>query len=82
MAILKANQVTFGTRSLRSYGPKTWNARPYQVKILEKLNSFNVIIRFWKGQLLQLNSLQRYNFKTIDCHKNKAIFFLIKFVAV
>ena len=29
LEIPKLNQATFGTRSIRSYGPKIWNALPY-----------------------------------------------------
>ena len=30
LEIAKSNQVTFGTRSLRSSGPKIWKALPYK----------------------------------------------------
>ena len=36
----KSSQAIFGTRSLRSYSPKTWNALPCHIKTLENLNSF------------------------------------------
>ena len=32
LEIPKSNQATFGTRSLRSYGPKIWNAFQYHIK--------------------------------------------------
>ena len=36
LEIPKPNQATFEARSLRSYGPKIWNALPYHIKILRK----------------------------------------------
>ena len=31
MAIPKPNHATFGTKSLKSYGPKIWNTLPYHI---------------------------------------------------
>ena len=39
LEILKPNQTTFGRRSLRSYGPKIWNALPYHIKTSDNLVS-------------------------------------------
>ena len=47
LEIPKPNQATFGTRSLRSYGPKIWNALPYHIKTSDDLNSFKAIIKCW-----------------------------------
>ena len=41
----KPNQASFGTRSLRSYGPKIWNAVSYHKKTSDNLNSFKAIIK-------------------------------------
>ena len=49
LEILKPNQVTFGTRSLRSYGPKIQNALPDHIKTSDNLNSFKSIIKCWDG---------------------------------
>ena len=49
LEILKPNQTTFGRRSLRSYGPKIWNALPYHIKTSENVNSFKSIIKCWDG---------------------------------
>ena len=45
--IPKPNQATFGTRSLRSYGPKIWNALPCHIKTSDDLKSFKSIIKCW-----------------------------------
>ena len=50
LEILKANQTTFGRRSLRSYGPKIWNALPYHIKATDNLNSFKSIFKCWDGK--------------------------------
>ena len=49
LEISKPNQITFGTRSLRSYVPKICNALPYHIKISGNLNSFKAIIKCWVG---------------------------------
>ena len=49
LEIPKLNQTTFGTKSLRSYGPKIWNALTYHVKTSDNLNSFKSIIKCWDG---------------------------------
>ena len=49
LEIPKLNQATFGTRSLRSYGQKIWNALPYHIKTSKNVNSFKSIIKCWDG---------------------------------
>ena len=49
LEILKPNQTTFGRRSLRSYGPKIWNALPYHIKTSDNLNGFKAIVKCWDG---------------------------------
>ena len=49
LEIPKLNQATFGTKSLRSYDPKIWNALPYHIKTSDNLNSFKAIIKCWGG---------------------------------
>ena len=49
LEIPKLNQVIFGTKSLRRYGPKIWNALPYHIKTSDNLNSFKAIIKCWGG---------------------------------
>ena len=31
------NQITFGSKSLRVFGPKVWNRLPYHIKLSENL---------------------------------------------
>ena len=45
LEIPRPNQATFGTRSLRSYSPKIWNALLYHIKTSDNLNSFIAIIK-------------------------------------
>ena len=41
------NQVTYGTKRLRSFGPKIWNSLPLNVKSAENLETFKKIINNW-----------------------------------
>ena len=43
--IPRRNQVTFGTKSLKFYGPKIWNALPVNIKTAENLNAFKDLIK-------------------------------------
>ena len=43
------NQVTFGSKSLRVFGPKIWNSLPYHIKSSKNLESFKMIIKHWNG---------------------------------
>ena len=43
------NQVSFGDKSLRYYGPKTWNSLPFHIKSSENLEAFKNIIKHWNG---------------------------------
>ena len=47
--IPRTNQVTFGTNSLKSYGPKIWNALPFSIKTAENLKVFKTLIKKWNG---------------------------------
>ena len=47
--IPRRNQVTFGTKSLKFYGPKIWNALPVNIKIAGNLNAFKDLIKRWNG---------------------------------
>ena len=43
--IPRINQVTFGTKSLKFYGPKIWNNLPVNIKTAENLNAFKDLIK-------------------------------------
>ena len=42
-------QVTFGTKSLKFYGPKIWNTLPVNIKTTENLNAFKDLTNKWNG---------------------------------
>ena len=41
------NQVTFGEKSLRIFGPKIWNSLPYRIKSSKNLGTFKTVIKNW-----------------------------------
>ena len=43
--IPRTNQVKFGTNSLKSYGPKIWNALTFSIKTAENLKAFKTLIK-------------------------------------
>ena len=43
--ILKVNQVSFGNRNIRSFGPKIWNSVPPHLKLCENLETFERVIK-------------------------------------
>ena len=43
--ILKVSQVSFGNRSIRSFGPKTWNSVPPHLKSCENLETFERVVK-------------------------------------
>ena len=43
------NQVTFGKKSLRIFGPKIWNSLPYHIKSSKNLETFKTVIKNWDG---------------------------------
>ena len=43
------NQVNYGTKSLRSFGPKIWNSPPHHVKSAKNFETFKKIINNWNG---------------------------------
>ena len=47
--IPRRNQVSFGTQSLKLYGPKIWNALPVNIKTAKNLNAFKDLIKKWNG---------------------------------
>ena len=47
--IPRRNQVTFGPKTLKFYGPKIWNALPVNMKTAENLDAFKDLIKTWNG---------------------------------
>ena len=43
------NQVSFGGKSLRYYGPKIWTSFSFYIKSSENLEAFINIIKNWNG---------------------------------
>ena len=43
------NQMTFGYKNLRIFGPNIWNKLPYHIKSRENLKSFKELIKNWDG---------------------------------
>ena len=41
------NQVTFGKKSLRIFGPKIWNSLPYYIKSSKNRETFKTVIKNW-----------------------------------
>ena len=49
LSVPKVNQVSYGEKSLRFYGPKIWNSLPFLVKFRENLKTCKGIIKNWNG---------------------------------
>ena len=45
----KTNQVTYGTKNLRSVARKIWNSLSVSIKSSENLESFKKLIQVWDG---------------------------------
>ena len=56
----RPNQVTFGSNSLRSLGPKVWNSLSNEIKSAETLTTFKEIMKQWNGIQCTCNVCQ-YN---------------------
>ena len=50
MIIPEFNQVSYGKKSLRTFGPKLWNSLPYHIKSSENLESFKRTIKHCNGE--------------------------------
>ena len=50
MIIPEFNQVSYGKKSLSTFGPKLWNSLPYYIKSSENLESFKRTIKHWNGE--------------------------------
>ena len=45
LEIPKVNRVSFGNKSIRSFGPKIWNSLPSHIKSCENLETFKGVIK-------------------------------------
>ena len=52
----RPNQVTFGTNSLKSLGPRIWNCLPEELKSVNSLNIFKGLITQWNGPTCNCNA--------------------------
>ena len=52
----RPNQVTFGTNSLKSLGPRIWNCLPEELKSVNSLNIFKSLITQWNGPTCNCNA--------------------------
>ena len=71
--IPRTYQVTFGTNSLKSCGPKIWNALPFNIKTAENLKAFETLIKKMEWCIMQLYNMQPiaacfYSFKNINMY--------------
>ena len=53
--IPKWNQGTFGYKSLKVLGPKTWNNLPSHIKSSDNLDTFKNLFKNWEGNLCKCN---------------------------
>ena len=49
LGIPKVNRVSFGYKSIRSFGPKIWNSLPPHIRSCENLETFKRVIKDWDG---------------------------------
>ena len=54
------NQVSFGGKSLRYYGPKIWNSLSFHIKSSENLEAFINITKNWNGVSCKCKWCQYY----------------------
>ena len=54
------NQVSFGGKSLRYYGPKIWNSLSFHIKSSENLEAFINITKNWNGVSCKCKGCQYY----------------------
>ena len=50
IAVVRTNTSTYGTKSLRSLGPKIWNSLPERIKAEASLAHFRGLINTWFGK--------------------------------
>ena len=51
--IPEVNPVSFGSKSIRSFGPKIWNSLLPHIKSCENLEAFKRVMKNWDGISMQ-----------------------------
>ena len=59
---IRPNQVTFGSNSLESVGPQTWNGLPNKMKSAENLKNFKLMIKQWNGPECKCSACYSFTF--------------------
>ena len=77
--IPRRNQVTFGAKSFKFYGPKIWNTLPVNIKTAENLNAF-LLIKKWNGA--SCNCIICTHQQFIFSYHNKNIIMCIKILII
>ena len=70
--IAKLSQVSFGSKSVRSFGPKIWNSLPPHIKSCESLETFKKVIKNWDGITV---TVEHAKISHLTCFKNIQILF-------
>ena len=65
--IAKVNQVSFGNKSVRSFGPKIWNSLPPCIKSCESLETFKRVMKNWMALLVTVEYAKTSH---LTCFKN------------
>ena len=65
--IPRKNQVTFGNNSLKIYGPKIWNALPFNIKRAKHLKAFKALLKEWNWASCNC-IICFHNFKNVNMH--------------
>ena len=56
LEIPKSDHVSFGTKSLRTQGPRVSNTLPFHIKSKENIQAFKYVIRVWDGSKCSSNT--------------------------
>ena len=65
--IPKVNQVSFGNKSIRYFGPKIWNSLPPHIKYNENLETFKAVIKTGMALLVTVEYAKTGH---LNCSKN------------
>ena len=79
------NQISYGKKSLRIFGPKLWNSLSYHIKSSENLESFKRIIKDWFARFAIAVNKLIFGFNVdilflLNCFKFKTIHYYICYI--